>query len=821
MPLNMKFYFSVFCTLFSLVLFAQTEQEAKQRMHKYERSMSDDLHVLASNMRSDTTDILNYNISLNITDFTTNVIKGNTVVKFTPKINGLNKLYLDLLMLTIDSVEIGGVNLGYSYNDTLLGVNLPATYNVNDTVLLKVSYHGTPQGDPSGWGGFYFQSGYAYNLGVGFGALPHTYGRVWFPCFDNFVERTSYEFNISTNGGKVAYCNGFLASDTTDGAGVRTRRWIMNEQIPSYLASVSVAAYAQINQTYNGIAGTVPIVIAAVATDTTAVKNSFVNLPLALSTFENHFGPYMWNRVGYCMVPFNSGAMEHATNISYPKATATGSVTYQYLYAHELSHHWFGDLATCRTAEDMWLNEGWAHYCEFLFWEALNGYNSYLSYVRSNHEDVLHFAHNKEGGYLTLSNIPQTYTYGDHVYNKGADVAHTLRGYLGDSLFYYSVRTYLSQNQYKDVSSADFMNALTAASGVDMSDFFNDWVNSPGYPHFSIDSVQSVSAGAGNYDVTVYVKQKLTGAPHYYMNVPLEVTFKASDWSQQTQNFVMSGPNASFTFTVPFDPAFTAINMGEKISHAIAPEFKTIKTTGTFSFTNAKFSLNVLGIADSAMVRVEHNYTAPDDFHNCCMPYRLSPNRYWKVDGLIPPGFYAKATLNYDGRVSAFSGNYWLDNLLNITTEDSLVLMYRRNAADEWHEYPYYVKNVVSSITDKRGVITVDSLSKGEYTFAMRDYILALGITDNSSGSAAGNLRVFPNPAKNEITIDLRDLKKEILQATLTLTDITGKVIYTEKLNDQPENIKINTNTLENGLYFIVIRNANKNIGRSKFVVSH
>jgi aminopeptidase N len=815
----MKSYFFILFVSLSLFSFAQSEQETKQRMHAHHLKSSGP-QMRASNMRSDTIDILDYNISLNITDFTTNVIKGNTVVKFTPKINGITKINLDLLELIIDSVEIAGNNLTYSYNDTLLGVNLPSAYNVNDTVFLKVSYHGTPQGDPSGWGGFYFQSGYAYNLGVGFGALPHTYGRVWFPCFDNFVERSTYEFNISTNAGKIAYCNGYLASDTTNASGVRTRRWIMEETIPTYLASVSVAAYAQVNQTFNGMNGAVPIILAALPTDTTGVKNSFANLPVALSTFENRFGPYMWNRVGYCMVPFNSGAMEHATNISYPRSTATGSLTYQNLMAHELSHHWFGDLATCRTAEDMWLNEGWAHYCEFIFYETLNGYNSYLGSVRANHEDVLHFAHNKEGGYLTLSNIPQTYTYGDHVYNKGADIAHSMRGYMGDSLFFHSVKTYLAQNNYKDVSSDDFKNALTAASGMDMTDFFNDWVHQPGYPHFSIDSTQSVSIGGGNYNVTVFVKQKLTGATNYYSNVPLEMTFKAADWTQQTQNFVMSGQNASFTFTVPFDPAFVALNLGEKISHAVAPEYKTIKLTGTSNFANAKFTMNVMAITDSAFVRVEHNYTAPDPFQSPFMSYRLSPNRYWKVDGILPAGFYSKATINYDGRTTAFSSNYWLDNLLNIVSEDSLVLLYRKNAGDDWQVYPNYTKNTLSSITDKRGTITIDSVKLGEYVLGMMDY-LAAGIKEVPQ-SEVNKISVYPNPAKNALTVDLASVKKEIVKASsIVITDISGKVVFTEKLNDQQETLKINTGNFSNGFYFITVKNSDKKIAAGKFVVSH
>jgi len=810
------------CTLIFVYLICNLQgQTCQQNKHhkSQQKSLTQSIQTQAANSRSDTIDILNYTINLTITDFITNKISGNTEVKFTPKINGVNKIDLDLLKLTVDSIKIGGTNLTYNYDDTLLQINLPIVYNVNDTAAVTVYYQGTPQIDASAWGGFYFESGYAYNLGVGFAANPHVYGRVWFPCFDNFVERSTYEFNITTNNGKTSFCNGYLASDSLDMNGTRIRKWIMNQTIPSYLASVAVANYTQVNQIYNGINGPIHIILAAAASDTTHVKNSFINLNLALSTFENHFGPYKWNRVGYCMVPFSSGAMEHATNIAYPIALADGTLNYQTVYAHELSHHWFGDLATCRTQEDMWLNEGWAHYCEFLFTEALSGYSGYLSDVRTNHEDNLHFLNVKEGGYLTLSNIPFDYTYGDHVYNKGADVAHTMRGYMGDSLFFYSLKTYLSQNNYKDVSSTDFRDALTAASGMDMTNFFNDWVFHPGWPHFSIDSSKVMQSGQ-NYNVTVYVKQKLTGAPNYFTNVPLEITFKAADWTEQIQNIVMSGANSSFNFTVPFDPAFIAINMGEKISHAVAPDYKKIKTTGTYNFVNAKMNIFVQTISDSAFVRVEHNYTAPDGFKTCCKPYRLSPNRYWKVDGILPASFKAKATISYDGRTLAFSGNYWLDNNLINTYEDSLVLMYRKDAAHDWQLYPYYTKNMVSNNNDKRGVITIDTLALGEYVFAMKDY--TMGIQNKSLSDIFPEISVFPNPTKDLLTIDLAASAIKIPDnAFLTITDTSGKIIYMEKLNQPKNNINIKTSSYSSGVYFITIGENNAIIAKSKFIVSH
>lgn len=815
----MKYLFSLLLISSMFSVSAQTEQELKQKMHNNLRAAGGSPELMATNLRSDTVDIRNYNITLNITDFSTNVITGNTTLTFAPKINGVTQLRLDLLELTVDSVYMNGTPVTHSHNDTLIHIILDMTYNIGDTQSVTVYYHGTPVADAS-WGGFYFQSGYAYNMGVGFDALPHVFGRVWFPCFDNFIERSTYKFNITTNGGKVAVCNGALALDTTI-ASDRTRVWVMDEEIPTYLASVAVAPFAHVNQTFSGMNGAVPVILAAVPLDTTNVKNSFINLELAFDTYEQRFGPYMWNRVGFSFVPFAAGAMEHATNVAYPRSFASGSLAYQSIMAHELSHHWFGDLATCRTAEDMWLNEGWAHYCEFIFAEALSGYPAYLSAMRTNHEDNLHFNHVKEGGYQTLSNIPQNITYGDHVYNKGADVAHTLRGYMGDSLFFYSVTDYLANNNYKDVSSADFRDALTAASGMNMNDFFDGWVMNPGWPHFSVDSFAVVPAGP-NFNVTVYVKQKLTGAPALYNNVPLEVTFKDANWVEQTQSFIMNGATNSFSFNTPIDPAFVAVNMGEKICDAVAPEMKTITTTGNKNFTNAKMTINVsaLSAGDSAFVRVTHNYTAPDGFINCCPPYRLSPNHYWKIDGILPSVFDATATISYDGRTTAFSGNLWLDNLLNITTEDSLVLMFRPNTATDWSVFPYYTKNVIGSLTDKRGTITMDSVILGEYTFGMMDW--TVGIKPVGESADEISMKLYPNPAKDNLTIDLYASFMKIPEnSQVLITDATGKLIYKEKIGKKENKINVNTSGFANGMYFVSIRSNNSVIAKSKFIIAH
>jgi aminopeptidase N len=216
----MKHVFTfLFAVLSAVTLNAQNN--AHRCHHFNTRAWTPDNTVQASNERSDTIDVLNYNIRLDITNLTGQTIQGNTEITFTPLMNNVNEINLDLLELIVDSVKQGTTVLTWTYNDTLLKVNLPATMNPGDTNSVTVWYHGTPQGDASGWGGFYFQSGYAYNLGVGFDADPHTYGRVWHPCFDNFVERATYTQTIGTNSGRTSYCNGLMTTDTTDVNGVR------------------------------------------------------------------------------------------------------------------------------------------------------------------------------------------------------------------------------------------------------------------------------------------------------------------------------------------------------------------------------------------------------------------------------------------------------------------------------------------------------------------------------------------------------------------------------------------------------------------------
>ena len=154
-------------------------------------------------------------------------------------------------------------------------------------------------------------------MGVGLNTQPHSFGKVWYPCIDEFTDKAYYDYYITVKNDKKAVCGGTLMSVNNNGNNTSTYHWKLHAEIPAYTSSVAVGNYVAVKDTFNGITGKIPIQIYVPASDTNHAKASFINLKNILSIFESRFGPYLWERVGYVGVPFNAGAMEHATNISF------------------------------------------------------------------------------------------------------------------------------------------------------------------------------------------------------------------------------------------------------------------------------------------------------------------------------------------------------------------------------------------------------------------------------------------------------------------------------------------------------------------------
>ena len=455
--------------MFSSAVFGQYNCQSTKHAPTVQQSVT----PINYNSRSDTADLEELKLDINTTGFSNEQLSGKAAYQIGVKTN-FSKLRFDLLGFTVDSVISATGPLSFIQK----GEHLIITHNATAGSILNwyIYYHGSTTKDGSGWGGIHHDAAYDYNLGVGFAANPHVYGRSLFPCFDNFVEKcTLDEMNITTPAGKVGVSNGILTSVDTLSSGDLIWRWEGQAPLPSYLVSLAVSDYQKQSWTHAGKS----FELYGRAQDTANMTAGFVHLNDIYDAFVDEFGPYVFEKVGYAMTI--TGAMEHAGMIHLPRTLANANLSGEDIIAHELAHMWFGNAVTTKTAEDMWINEGFAEFGSHFYEEKVYGRAQYVNTVQNNQALVLKQARQNDGGHLALSGVNQNQTYGTHTYQKGAMVAHNLREFLGDSLFSYAVKQLIATNTFGNYDANSFKESFENSTGIDLDDFWNDWIYNPGY----------------------------------------------------------------------------------------------------------------------------------------------------------------------------------------------------------------------------------------------------------------------------------------------------------------------------------------------------
>ena len=740
--------------------------------------------------RTDSLHIAHYDINLNITDFTGHTIHGYADLTAVPKVDNLPYIDLDLKSLVVDSVLIDDIPVqSFTHEGTLVRIPLQEPSNQGDTMNVRVYYGGVPGADAL-FGGFYFSGEYCYNIGVGFRDVPHNFGRGWYPCLDFFTDKSTYTFNIETEVGKRAVCGGYLGDSILTESNTVIWQWYLDEPVPTYLTSVAVGNYMHYSDTVQGMEKVIPIDIYTYPEHFNRIPVNFAHLKDAIRIYEMRYGPYPWNRVGYVGVPFLAGAMEHVTNIAYPNFAITGNATYESMYMHELSHMWFGDLVTCQRAEEMWLNEGFANYSEFVAAEILYPSDNpetdgYKAGIRDQHRKVLKNAHVDDGGYWALDQIPQNVTYGTTTYEKGGIVAHTLRKYMGDSIFFESLRAYLTEFQYGNASSQQFFDFMSERSGQNLQDFFEGWVHQPGFLHFSVDSVLPTGT-EGEY--RFYVRQKLSHATNFANGNRIDITFFSNDNQQFTVGqFAFDGEFGEGVVSLPFEPAFAIVDLGEKLADAIVDYNTLVTSTGTKSMDEANVRVIVSTLSDTVFLRVEDNYVAPDPLkapnENITT---MSTTHYWRIEAT--PNGITEGRIRFAVRTNASSIDYELYNGHNA---NELVMLYRRNPSEDWqviHSNKTTSSGYIYFVTDFR--IGEFTLAIGTETDNVKDHDGKMGMT------------VYPNPAYDMLTIELPD---SYMSKTTTgfVYDAKGSLVRSFLIQGQQH--ELSTSDLPSGIYILKV----------------
>ncbi len=762
---------------------------------------------------SDSLDVIHYGIHVDTIVNATNLkeIRGHTDVQLVSTVTSLSSITLDLLRYQVDSVKVNGLTTTFSYNDTLLAIHPSPAPGMGDTVVVSVWYRGRSSLDAGGFGGVYFVPNNVFNLGVGLTTDPHVYGRSMFPCKDNFVDRAYFDFYFRVDSSQMAICNGTLQSKTNGGGASKIWHWNLRDNIPTYLVGFSVAPYAHVARSFVSISGdTIPFDIYATAGDTAAAKTQAQRLLTGVAAFESKFGAFSWERLGYVIVnqPVNGsvGAMEHATNIAYPRVLLNQGQAYETIWAHEASHHWFGDLVTCEEEGEMWLNEGWASFCESIFMEAAYGFTSYKNYNRSTHSDVLRRAYVEDGGYQPLSAMPHDYTYSRTTYSRGALVAHSLRGQLRDSRFFPGITQYLNQYRFSHVNSDSLRLSLEASTGRNLTNFFDSWVHQGGFVHVSLDSFYVIPGGLDH--TYMFFRQRFKGpATVYSDSLVVPVRFLGANWERLDTNVVITGASDSIHIGWMFMPVAVIIDPEEWVADATTDNYQTIRSTGTKTFPNTWLDVVVDSLIDSAWVQVTHNWIAPDSFWSPRPGIKLGNSRYWTVRGIFPNGFQARGKFFYNGTTAQSAG--LLDHTWMTNGEDSLLLFYRPNAREDWQQVTNF-QRLMGSPADKIGSIIALDLLEGEYAMGTyENFVVA------AESSVSLELKVYPNPNDGRFYLQLPEPNGKY---EIRMVDGEGRLIH-EMLVENQESIALEKGYLASGWYMVSVRDAAGRIGSQRILI--
>jgi aminopeptidase N len=448
-------------------------------------------------------------------------ISGSVTVIAKSLQNSVSQISLDLAdALTVDSILIDGRRTSFSHTSNLLNISCLRNYDSGETFTVLIYYYGTPA--ISGFGSF---GDAARSDGARWiWTLSEPYGASdWWPCINHPSSKAdSVDIWITCLNTYKAVSQGKLIEALSNGDGTTTYKWKHRYKIASYLISITLTNFNVLFFWYKysptDSMEIVNYVTAALDTLYPGFQTNIALTPRMLEIYSGLFGQYPFIKEKYGHAEFGwGGGMEHQT------ITSLGTYAFsESTIAHELAHQWFGDMITCQSWPDLWLNEGFATYCEALYREKQYGYPSYISRM-NGYASSAKFS----GGTLVVqdtANVSNLFN-GSRVYNKGAWVLHMLRHVLGDSTFFRAMRSYANDPQfmYSTASTRDFQAVCERVSGNNLSAFFNEWVYGERYPKYYC-SV-SVAPQGQNYLSTIRIQQ-ITGTSNpAYFTMPLDLRF--------------------------------------------------------------------------------------------------------------------------------------------------------------------------------------------------------------------------------------------------------------------------------------------------------
>ena len=376
----------------------------------------------------------------------------------------LPEFSLDLDGLTVDAVTIDGTAATWSRRAGKLAVTPAKPLGAGASFQTAVRYHGVPvpkvppDGIRLGW----IRTAHgAYVVDEPDGA--HT----WFPSNDVPSDKATFTFHVTVPDGITAVANGTLASSPSSG-GATTWTWTSPDPMATYLAVVAVGDYElQDGSAYR-------------RSDAAEVQPCLDRPEQVVRFFEPYFGPYPFDTVGLLVTDSPGGlAVETQTRPLFSSADFAAGCP-DVVIAHELAHQWFGDAVTPAQWQDVWLNEGFATYAEWL-WGTHDDAAMLDRLAARARDDVA-----RSGGPASISHPTVRTLFAWPVYGGGATVLHALRREVGDDTFFATLRAWVARYRGASATTDDFIAVASATAGRDLGPFLRAWLDGTTMPELPV-----------------------------------------------------------------------------------------------------------------------------------------------------------------------------------------------------------------------------------------------------------------------------------------------------------------------------------------------
>ena len=454
--------------------------------------------------------------------------------------------------LTIDSVGLAGIS--FIHINDLLTITLNRIYVSGEFLSVKISYHHKDFTDNA----FYA------TIGTVFTDCEPEGARKWFPCWDRPSDKATLDLTAQVPLAVKLGSNGKLMDSTIVGDTL-IYHWASIHRIATYLIAITSKVGYKLDIVYwhklSNPSDSVPIRFYYLSTPPSGIKA--IIGPMTTWYSQNYCEhPFQKNGFAAIAEQFPWGGMENQTLTSICPGCWS-----EWLIAHEFSHQWFGDLITCATWADIWLNEGFATWSENFWWENSGGYAAYKTQMNY---DANNYLSNNPGWAISVPSwaiitppIPVLFNNAI-TYSKGACVLHMLRYILGDTQFFQVLHSFCADTNLRFSAAliSDFSSKVNTLTGLNYDWFFSQWIYSPNHPVYQ-NKYYFEDIGNGQWNVNFLCAQVQSNAPFFKMPVVLKVKF--SDSTETTMNIMNEANNQEFTWTFNKQPSRFWFDPGNEI----------------------------------------------------------------------------------------------------------------------------------------------------------------------------------------------------------------------------------------------------------------